>query len=144
MPMEDFLEMLIHSLKATKYRFMKATGGAKENFGVYKASEHTRSPAQIVNHMFDLVNKTKQIIEGKETAASYPELLTFQMEKERFLHALDELEAIMLERKIDKQVGKRLMQGPVLDMVSHVGQLAMLNGMNGNIIVKESYYDAEI
>jgi len=39
---------------------------------------------------------------------------------------------------------KRLLQGPILDMATHIGQLAMLNGLNGNPVPKESYYNADI
>ena len=142
--MEDFKEMLIHATRAARYRFMKATNGADENFGDFKVHAASRSPAQIVNHMVDLANKTKQMIaEGNFDCAS-PGLLPFLQEKERLLDGLEALEALMRESKIAPDTAKRLLQGPILDMVSHAGQLAMLNGMNGNKVAKESYYDAEI
>lgn len=141
---DEFLELLIHAVKAIGYRFTKATEGAKESFGNYKVSKHTRSPTEIVNHMYDLACKTKQLITEGNFNTPSPAMLDFLDEKDRFLICFKELETVMLTTRISMHTGKRLLQGPLLDMSTHIGQLAMLNGLNGNKVPKESYYNAEI
>lgn len=142
--MKEFSEILVHAVKAIRYRFNKATEGVNENFDDYKVSEQTRSPAEIVNHMFDLTGKTKQMITAGNFDCAPPPTLRFSEEKLRFLNCLTELEAVLLTASISTDTAKRLLQGPILDMTTHVGQLAMLNGLTGNKVPKEDYYNAEI
>jgi hypothetical protein len=137
-------ELLNHALKAIKYRFEKATDGSLENFGEFRVSYNTRSPSEIVNHMFDLVNKTISIITGGDMNTESQELMKFDKECHRFLCGLEELMTALQQSKIEMFVCKRLLQGPILDITTHIGQLALLNGLNGNKIGKENYYDLDL
>lgn len=142
--MENFVEILIHSVKATRYRFTKATEGANATFGDYRVDEQARTPKEIVNHMYDLASKTKQMITTGNFNCPSPQMLGFLEEKKRFLNCLNELEATLLTATVSLATGKKLLQGPILDMATHVGQLAMLNGLSGNKVPRESYYNADI
>lgn len=137
-------EFLNHALKAIKYRFEKATAGSLENFGEFRVSDHTRSPSEIVNHMFDLVNKTNSIITGGDIYTETPVLMKFDEEYHRFLFGMEELMTALLESQIDMFVCKRLLQWPILDITTHIGHLALLNGLNGSKIGKENYYALDL
>lgn len=137
-------DLLDHALKAIKYRFEKATAGSLENFGEFRVSDHTRSPSEIVNHMFDLVNKTISIITGGNINTETPEPMKFDEECHRFLFGLEDLMTALQHSQIDLSVCKRLLQGPVLDIITHIGQLALLNGLNGNKIGKGNYYAIDL
>jgi hypothetical protein len=137
-------ELLNHALKAIKYRFEKATDGSLDNFGEFRVSDHTRSPSEIVNHMFDLVNKTISIINGGHVNTESLELLKFGEECQRFVIGLEKLMIVLQQSQIDLFTCKRLLQGPILDITTHIGQLALLNGLNGNKIGKENYYDLDL
>lgn len=137
-------ELLEHSLRAIDYRFTKAIHRSAAHFGEFKISDHTRSPNEIINHMCDLVIKTtSQIKEGHLNSPS-PEPLDFNGEVKRFISNLHQLIGILNETEVDPAIGKKLLQGPILDMTTHIGQLAMLNGLHGNKISKENYFDADI
>jgi hypothetical protein len=137
-------EILNHSIKAIEYRFKKATAGSKDNFGDFKISDHTRTPNEIINHMFDLATKTKTMIREGHFNCPLPERLEFKAETKRFLSGLKELQTVIGETEIEIEISKKLLQGPILDIVTHIGQIAMLNGLNGNKISKESYYSANL
>jgi hypothetical protein len=137
-------EILQHSIKAIKYRFIKSTTGSKNNFGNFKISSHTRSPNEIINHMFDLVMKTKTMVSEGHFNCPAPELLDFEGESNRFLIGLTELEPVLTANEIDIEISKKLLQGPILDIAAHIGQIAMLNGLNDNKIQKESYYSVDL
>ncbi|PSL48297.1 hypothetical protein CLV51_1021164 [Chitinophaga niastensis] len=137
-------EILKHSINAIEYRFIKATAGSKDNFGDYKISDHTRSPNEIINHMYDLATKTKTMIKEGHFNCPVPESLKFEDEVKRFLSAIKELEAVIANSEISIEISKKLLQGPILDMATHIGQIAMLNGLNGNKITKESYFAADL
>jgi hypothetical protein len=142
--MENHKHILIHAIKTIQYRFVKATHDSKEDFGVFKIGAHTRTPNQIINHMFDLAAKTKCMIKENHFNVPSPTLLDFSSEKERLLNELKELNLAIELYNLDLEVSKKLVQGPILDMATHIGQIAMLNGLHGNIIPKESYYNAQI
>ena len=137
-------ELLQHSVRAISYRFVKSTTGSKENFGNFKISEHTRSPNEIINHLSDLVTKTITMLREGHFNCPPPALLDFDGEMARFVSGLKELEAVLSEKEIDTELSKKLLQGPILDMATHTGQLAMLNGLHGNKIPRESYFSANL
>jgi hypothetical protein len=137
-------ELLAHSIKALAYRFTKAINGSTDNFGHYKISPHTRSPNEIINHMDDLVIKTIAMIQKGHFNCPPPEELDFEGERNRLVDGLQKLRTTIESTLIEDDVCKRLLQGPILDIATHIGQLAMLNGLNGNKIQKESYYSADI
>ncbi|HLO45203.1 MAG TPA: hypothetical protein VK175_12785 [Leadbetterella sp.] len=137
-------ELLNNVLKAIKYRFEKATNGSLESFGEFRLSDQTRSPSEIVNHMFDLVNKTNSIITGGEMNTEIPVLLKFDEECHRFVVGLEKLMTALKKSQIDLSVCMKLLQGPILDITTHIGQIALLNGLNGNKIGKENYYALDL
>ncbi len=137
-------QLLNHLIKTIQYRFMKATKGSKADFGLVKLDQHTRSPNEIIYHMCDLAVKTKCIIKDESfPTISYP-LLDFTGEMNRFLDQLKELSFTVEEYTIDAVLCKKLLQGPISDIITHIGQIAMLNGLHGNKIMAESYYEADI
>ncbi|MBZ5857612.1 hypothetical protein [Flavihumibacter profundi] len=140
--MDNETQMLIHAVKAIQYRFIKATNCSKEHFGEYKVGPHTRTPNEITNHIYDLVNKTACRIKEGHFNCPAPQLLDFSREKERLLSGLEELIYIINTSVMDFELWKKLLQGPVLDIATHIGQIAMLNGLHGNKIPGESYFDA--
>ena len=60
-------EMLRHTVATLAYRGGKAVRGATESFASFKASETTRTPAQILAHVGDLLDWALSIAEGNET-----------------------------------------------------------------------------
>lgn len=74
-------EILVHVVKTIQYRFLKVTTGSKEGFGSFKIGEHTRCPAEIIHHIFDLTVKTKTMITEGHFNVSPLALLSFSAEK---------------------------------------------------------------
>lgn len=142
--METYNPVLSHIIKTIHYRFSKATAGSKDDFGIFKLNEHTRSPNEIVHHMLDLATKTKSMVQSGEFTVSSYQPLDFINETKRFLIELESLQLAISSIQIDIQLSKKLLQGPISDMLTHIGQIAMLNGLHGNKIKKESYFHAEI
>jgi hypothetical protein len=142
--MKKEIELLCHAVKAVRYRFLKVLSGSKDNFGEFRVGEHTRTPIEIINHMTDLAAKTRtMMVEGHFNCPSRS-ISTFDAEVKRFVTTLDELHHTALSVEVDAKIIKKLMQGPIMDMATHIGQLAMLNGLCGNKIPWENYFEAEI
>jgi hypothetical protein len=94
--------------------------------------------------MYDLVNKTVSRIKDGHFNCPLPEPLDFTGEKERLHQGLETAKTILLTHQPQEMLVKKLLQGPILDMATHVGQLAMLRGCWGYPVPKEKYFEVVI
>lgn len=136
-------EMLRHTVATLAYRGAKAVRGAPESFASFKASPTTRTPAQIMAHIGDLLDWALSIAKGSETwHNSEPRPGT--QEVDRFYSALLALDSYLAS---DGDVGaspERIFQGPIADALTHIGQIAMLRRMAGEPIKGQDYSRAKI
>jgi len=136
-------EMLRHTLATLAYRGAKAVRGAPESFAAFKASETTRTPAEILAHIGDLLDWALSIAEGKETwHNSKP--LSWPAEIDRFHKALQSFDNHLASDADVEASCERLFQGPIADALTHVGQLTMLRRIAGEPIKGENYSRAKI
>src|SRR3989442_6166998 len=136
-------EMLRHTVATLAYRGGKAVRGADESFASFKASETTRTPAQILAHIGDLLDWALSIAKGEETwHNSKP--LQWNKEIGRFHDALASFDKYLASDSDLSATCERLFQGPIADALTHVGQIAMLRRMAGNPIRGENYSRAKI
>jgi hypothetical protein len=136
-------EMLRHTVATLAYRGAKALRGAPPSFAAFKASETTRTPAQILAHIGDLLDWALSIAEGKETwHDSKPKPWT--QEVKRFHAALARLDRCLAKTGEVKDSCERIFQGPIADALTHVGQIAMLRRLAGEPIKGENYSKAKI
>jgi hypothetical protein len=136
-------EMLRHTVATLAYRGAKALRGASDSFATFKASETTRTPAQILAHVGDLLDWALSIARGKETwHNSKP--LPWSREVKRFHAALQCFDKYLASDARLAAGCERLFQGPVADALTHVGQLAMLRRIHGAPIRGENYSRAKI
>jgi hypothetical protein len=136
-------ELLRHTVATLAYRGAKAVRGAPDSFAAFKASETTRTPAQILAHIGDLFDWALSIARGKE-AWNNSEPLEWNQEIERFHAALTQFDNYLASDSELSDTCERLFQGPVADALTHVGQLTMLRRMAGAPIKGENYSRAKI
>ena len=136
-------EMLRHTLATLAYRGAKAVRDVPDSFAHFQVSETTRTPAQILAHIGDLLDWALTIAKDAEIwHNSTP--LPWNQESERFHTALMSLDEYLAT---DSQLGgtcERLFQGAIADSLTHVGQLTMLRRMAGAPIRSENYSLAQI
>jgi len=136
-------EMLQHTVATLAYRGAKAVRGAPESFASFKASETTRTPAQILAHIGDLFDWALSIAKGKE-AWNNSEALEWNEEINRFHVALERFDNFLASDAELSASCERLFQGPIADALTHVGQLTMLRRIAGAPIKGENYSRAKI
>jgi hypothetical protein len=136
-------EMLRHTVATLAYRGGKAVRGASESFASFKASETTRTPAQILAHVGDLLDWALSIAQGKETWHN-AEPLPWNQEIERFHDALRKFDEYLASDGDLKATCERMFQGPIADALTHVGQIAMLRRIAGEPVRGENYSIAKI
>ena len=139
--MDEKREMLRHTLATVAYRAARALEGAPDHFAGFAGAG--RLPVQILAHMGDLFDWALSAAIGQERwQASQPR--AWAEEQRRFFESLQTLDAFLASDAPLRAPAERLLQGPVADALTHVGQLAMLRRLSGSPIRGESFFDAEI
>jgi hypothetical protein len=136
-------ELLRHALATLAYRGGKAVRNAPEGFAVFHVDEGVRAPGQILAHIGDLMDWGLSIAMGTRTwHDSKP--LAWEKEVERFFAAVKKFDDYLASNEPVNSTPEKLLQGPIADALTHVGQIAILRRMGGEPIKGESYYEAEI
>jgi hypothetical protein len=139
--MDEKRELLRHSLATLAYRAARTLEGAPETFAEFNGAG--RQPVQILAHMGDLFEWALSIAAGKQHwHESKP--LPWPAERQRFFALLQELDAFLASTEPLQAPVERLLQGPVADALTHVGQLAMLRRLAGSPTPGENFYVANI
>ena len=136
-------DLLRHTVATVAYRGAKAVRDTDERFASFKASEATRTPAQIVAHVGDLFDWALSIAKGKETWHN-SEPLAWTNEIDRFHAALKSFDDYLASDFDVDPLCERLFQGPIADALTHVGQIAMLRRIAGQPMKGENYSRANI
>jgi hypothetical protein len=136
-------EMLRHTVATLAYRGAKAVRGANDSFASYQVSETTRTPAQILAHVGDLLDWALSIAKGTETWNN-AEPLPWSEEIDRFHAALGNFDDYLASDAELSATSERLFQGPIADALTHVGQLTMLRRIAGDPMKGENYSRAKI
>ncbi len=136
-------QLLRHYLAALAYRTQKALRGAPESFGDFRAARGVRTPREIVRHMTSVLGYARTFFVG---GTYRPKLLAnLDQELARFHEMLESL-----GRELDQGSALRgtspeaLLQGPLADAMTHVGQLAMLRRLGGDPVPPENFIVATI
>ena len=129
------------------YRAAKVLRDAPADFGTTTVGPSARRPVQIVAHLGDLMSWAVRLAHG-EYSWKAEGGSDWNVEVTRFFGLLAELDAALasddaFRGPVDRPVEK-LIQGPLADALTHVGQLAMLRGLAGAPVRPESYARAEI
>jgi hypothetical protein len=135
--------MLRHTLATLAYRGGKAVRDVPDAAATFRASPTTRTPAEILAHVGDLLDWSLGLADGRhEWHDSSP--LAWPDEVDRFFRGLAALDARLGDGRPLACPPERLFQGPIADALTHVGQIALLRRMAGCPMKGENYFKAEV
>ena len=137
------LELLRHALATLAYRGGKAVRGAPDAFSAFHLAATSRTPVQILAHIGDLLDWALSLAKGAEAWHESPPR-AWPDEVSRFYDALARLDAQLAAHELVKVSVEELLQGPIADALTHVGQLTLLRRLAGAPIRGENYLRAEI
>ena len=136
-------ELLRHALATLAYRGGKVLRGAPTDFAEFRVAEGSRTPAQILAHIGDLLDWALSIARNdQQWRDSSPQV--WHEEEHRFFKALQAFEDYLASGLPLGATPEALFQGPIADALTHVGQIAMLRRIAGCAMKGENYYKAEI
>jgi len=136
-------DLLRHTVATLAYRGDKALRGGPSGFAEFRAGEATRTPAQILAHIGDLLDWALSLAEGKEAWHNSPPL-TWEQGAARFFAALEAFDQRLSSDAPLACSVEGLFQGPIADSLTHVGQIAMLRRLAGCPVRGENYFRAGI
>jgi hypothetical protein len=136
-------EVLRNMVATVAYRGGIAVADAPESFATFRAHETTRTPGEILAHIGDLLEGSLHLLKGEMVyLTSTP--LAWNEEITRFFSAVKALDSYLATEAPLACPVEKLVQGPVGDALTHVGQLVMLRRMAGKPIRPTAYFTAEI
>lgn len=141
--MESKREMLRHCVATLAYRGGKVLRDGTDEFAAYRCAETSRTPAEIVAHLGDLLDWALSVASGKQTWKE-SEILGWEDGANRFFAALTAFDQYLASDEPLAVSEERLFQAPIADALTHVGQLAMLRRLAGAPIRGENYFKADI
>jgi len=133
-------DALRHVLVALGDRFEHAVEGVPEDFADFDVGNDTRRPIEIVRHLRGLLRFTGALWRGADPEALEPE--AWDDELVLFRAELRELDALL--RAMPTPAGAtptaKILQGPLLDALTHVGQLLTLRRLAGAPAERRRYF----
>ena len=141
--MDERRELLRHAVATVAYRGAKALGDAPPGFGVFDAGASVRTPLALVAHVGDLFDWSLSLAEGRgEWREASP--LAWDQEVERFFATIAAFDAFLASDTPLACGVERLLQGPVADALTHVGQIMLLRRLAGAKVKSENYFKADV
>ncbi len=130
-------------LAALAYRGAKAVRGAPESFAAFDPPPGGKTSLRILAHLGDLFDWALSMAKGKQawhnaTPLPWPE------EAQRFFKTLQAFDDYLASGSPLAFSAEKLVQGPIADALTHVGQLAMLRRLACCPLKGENYAQAEV
>ena len=141
----DSVSLLRHTLAALAYRALRALHPAPPGFSDFRAAPGSRSAGEILAHMGDLLNWASDHVEGAGAWRVVPPA-NWDDDKDRFYAALTKFDEALKRQgaAVADDLAQRLLQGPIADALTHVGQLNLLRGLAGAPLKGENFIVADI
>jgi len=136
-------QLIRHFIATLAYRLTKVIQNVPDNYPALSIGAGIRTPVEILHHMSDvLLFAYRTLVLSEHTEIP---LAAWEKEVERFYDALGRLdEAIASGTEPRKLSWEQMLQGPLSDAMTHVGQLAMLRRLAGDPIPSENFSQADI
>jgi hypothetical protein len=136
-------ELFRHVVATVAYRGGIAISDAPENFYMFRVNETMRTPGELLAHIGDLLKGSLYLVKGELVyLTSAP--LTWEEEITRFFSAVKEFDSYLASDAPLACPMEKLIQGPIGDALTHVGQIVMLRRMAGKPVRVDAYFTAEI
>jgi hypothetical protein len=138
-------QLLQHFLAAIAYRTQKALRDAPAHYGDFPPGHEVRTPAEILRHMTSLMGYVRSFFTGEDYPFQPKPLPSFVDEIERFHAMLTEVAVLIAADRAPAEIStEQLLQGPFSDVMTHVGQLAILRRLAASPVASENFIYADI
>jgi len=136
-------ELLRHTVATLAYRAEKTLRDVPPHVPNLRIAAGTRTPAEILAHMGDLMDWALWLSKGEHVWHDSPPR-QWADDVARFFESLRAFDRFLASDVKPAAPPAKLFQGPVADALTHVGQIAMLRRLAGAPVRGENYFRADI
>lgn len=137
-------EMLRHYIATLSYRLTQAIKDVPSKFPSLEIGKGVRKPIEILNHITFLMGYTIHSFQ-EMNLDEFRQLKSWEQEVQSFYETIALLDTILSEKKTPKlRTEEQLLQGPLSDAMTHVGQLTLLRRLAGSPVSYENFMQAKI
>lgn len=136
-------EILRHIVATIAYRGGKAIRDVPAGFAEVRAGPGSRSAIEILAHVGDLFDWCLGLADGEHRWSNTPSTV-WEEQVDRFHAGLSAMDSRFAS---DEELGmeaSRLIQGPLADSLTHIGQIALLRGIAESPVRGENYFKAAV
>lgn len=134
---------LRHTLATVAYRAAKVERDAPAEFAKFELGKGARTPIEILAHMGDLFDWALRMAKGSsEWRQSKPQM--WRKEVDRFHASLLEFDRYLASDAPLGATAEELFQGPISDVLTHIGQIAIMRRQALSPVRSEVYAKADI
>jgi len=132
-----------HYLASIAYHMQKAIRGAPTNFWTFSPGNQVRTAEALLRHMTGVLGYARTFFIG---GVYRPEVLpSIPAEVDRFHLMLEELSKLLDSNSQLREINElQLLQGPLSDVMTHIGQLSLLRRLCGSPVPPEDFIYADI
>jgi hypothetical protein len=136
-------QLMRHYLASIAYHTQKAIRGAPASYWEFSPGNKVRTPEAILRHMTSLLGYARTFFIGGDYK---PEPLPdIQAEVDRFHQIVEDLSKLLdTDSSLHAINELQLLQGPLSDVMTHIGQLSMLRRLYGSPVPPENFIYADI
>jgi hypothetical protein len=135
----------VHALATVAYRTQKALRDAPERYPDFSFGGQVRTPVEILRHMTSVLGYLRTFAIGGTYPMKPEPLPTFGAEVARFHEMVESVRAVVAPNgSVGSLTATRVLQGPLADVLTHVGQLAILRRMAGDPVAPENFIYADV
>jgi hypothetical protein len=139
----DYRDTTRRLIATLAFRTRHALKNAPTGFEDFEAGMDVRTPHQIIHHMNDCVSMTNDMLSGRKPERL--EVMSFMETVETFHEKMSALDKTLADVELpDDEKCLRILQGPLCDAMTHVGQLMMIRRLMGASIPGATYYRSDI
>ena len=140
---DETKSLFLHLLGTVAYRLQASLRGAPEGFGDFDPGSGVRPPKEIVRHVTAVLGYALSFF--GEPNPKPERLPTFGEEVARLHARLGDLGVRVGAGEAPTGVTfAQLVQGPIADALTHVGQVAMIRRMAGSPVPGENFFLASV
>jgi hypothetical protein len=142
---EDTTQLLRHLVATIAYRSSCVLGETPEGYANASIAEGGWTAHQLVHHMTNVLAYCHAKLTNTERVG-YEPAETFEGEVERFYEILGKIDGALASGVTLENPGDiyRLLQGPLVDACTHIGQLAALRRALGSPVPPRNYIKAKV
>jgi len=140
---EDTIRLMRHLVATIAYRSKLALKDAPEGFADQRLAEGSMSAVELVNHMAMVLGYFRsRLTQGGRVPF---DLTEWDEEVARFFEVLNDIDAALASgAELGEDEDLKMLQGPLADTCTHIGQLSTLRRAAGSPVPGTNFIKAEV